>query len=293
MAGIMPSTKWKMKTFHEKWYAGEVISVGIGQGAVDVTPIQLLRALSGIASNGHLVRPHVVNPDQLPPQFKQAFLDTLSGSGNQQVELNADTWMTVTDGMAEATSPGPYHTAEAAHLEGIDFAGKTGTAQVVAGGDTHNKGGAKTPNAWFVGMVPRRNPEIAVVVLQEHGDWGSGSAKLAAQIITAYVNKKRKQENNLLQADDKTPGQVEMGAVWSTPSPQTTPTKSPRKSTKVAASGNLQPEQTGMSGGRFLIATGGSTPNPPEPEPRAPKSSGPTSETAVASLPTRYRGVLR
>ena len=59
-----------MKNFHEKWYAGEVISVGIGQGAVAVTPIQLLRALSGIASDGHLVRPHVVSPTQLPAQFR-------------------------------------------------------------------------------------------------------------------------------------------------------------------------------------------------------------------------------
>ena len=73
-----------------------------------------------------------------------------------------------------------YHTAEAAHMEGIDFAGKTGTAQVVGGGDTHTKGGAKTPNSWFVGMVPRRNPEIVIAVLQEHGDWGSLSAHIAA-----------------------------------------------------------------------------------------------------------------
>ena len=123
----------------------------------------------------------------------------------------------MTEGMAQATTPGLYHTAEGAHLEGIDFAGKTGTAQVVGGGDTHNKGGLKTPNAWFVGMVPRRNPEIAVVVLQEHGDWGSGSAKLAAQVITAYVNKKRKQDGNVILQAEKKPGPVEMGAVWSAP----------------------------------------------------------------------------
>ena len=72
--------------------------------------------------------------------------------------------MTITDGMAAATTTG---TAAASHIEGVDFAGKTGTAQVVGGGDTHVKGGARTPNSWFVGMVPRRNPEIAIVVLQE------------------------------------------------------------------------------------------------------------------------------
>jgi len=120
--------------------------------------------------------------------------------------------------MAAATTPGLYHTAEAAHMEGIDFAGKTGTAQVVGGGDTHTKGGAKTPNSWFVGMVPRRNPEIVIAVLQEHGDWGSNSAKIAVQIITTYVNKKRREEHNILeQAGASKP--VEIGAVWSEPNP--------------------------------------------------------------------------
>ena len=214
MAGIMPSTRWKMKNYHEKWYAGEVISVGIGQGAVAVTPLQLVRALSGVASDGHLVRPHVVDSGQLPAQFKQALLDTYAGVGEAQMSIDSDTWMTVTDGMAAATTTG---TAAASHLDGIDFAGKTGTAQVVGGGDTHTKGGARTPNAWFVGMAPRRHPEIAVVVLQEHGDWGAGSAKLAAQVITAYVNKKRKQENNLLLQATKPSEPVEVGAVWSTP----------------------------------------------------------------------------
>jgi penicillin-binding protein 2 len=104
-------------------------------------------------------------------------------------------------------------------LEGIDFAGKTGTAQVVGGGDTHTKGGAKTPNSWFVGMIPRRNPEIVIAVLQEHGDWGSNSAIAAQRIAIAYVNKKRRQENNILdQASLSKP--VEVGAVWSSPRPQ-------------------------------------------------------------------------
>ncbi len=236
MAGIMPSTQWKMKTYHEKWYAGEVISVGIGQGAVAVTPIQLLRALSGVASDGHMVRPHLVNGDQVPADFEQAVLESYPGSGARQIPINPDTWMTVTEGMAQATQPGLYHTAEGAHLLGIDFAGKTGTAQVVGGGDTHNRGGAKTPNAWFVGMSPRRNPEIAVVVLQEHGDWGSGSAKLAAQVITAYVNKQRREENNLVEMP-KPPVKVEMGAIWSSPQPVTAVGRAARAPEKISAGG--------------------------------------------------------
>ncbi|MGA2888675.1 MAG: penicillin-binding protein 2 [Terracidiphilus sp.] len=216
MPGIMPSTQWEMKNYHQKWYAGSTISVGIGQGEVAVTPIQLARALGGIASDGHFVRPHVVMPDQnIPADFRQAIQESFPGSGDREVPLNPDTWAIITDGMAAATTTG---TAAASHIEGIDFAGKTGTAQVVGGGDTHTKGGAKTPNSWFVGMVPRRNPEIVIAVLQEHGDWGSLSAHIAAQIVTTYVNKKRLADHNILdQASVSKP--VEVGAVWSEPSP--------------------------------------------------------------------------
>jgi penicillin-binding protein 2 len=214
-AGVMPSTQWEMKNFHQKYYAGNTISVGIGQGETQVTPLQLARALGGIASGGHLVRPHVVAPDQIPAEFHQGILDNYPGSGAVNVAIDPDAWTTITDGMAAATTTG---TAAAAHLDGVDFAGKTGTAQVVGSGDTHVKGGAKTPNSWFVGMVPRRNPEIVIAVLQEHGDWGANSAKIAAQIVTTYVNKKRRQEKNILeQAGADKP--VEEGAVWSEPKP--------------------------------------------------------------------------
>ena len=100
--------------------------------------------------------------------------------------------MIITDGMAAATEPGLCHTA-ARHLEGIDFAGKTGTAQVVSHEalEKTGKGKEHLPNGWFVGVIPRRNPEFVVAVLWEHGDWGYRGA-LAAQVVTAYVNKKRR-----------------------------------------------------------------------------------------------------
>jgi penicillin-binding protein 2 len=214
MTGIMPSTQWEWHNYHQKYYAGNTISVGIGQGETQVTPIQLVRALSGIASDGHFVRPHLVNPNQLPAQFTTAVYDSFPGSGIKNVSLDNGTWMTITDGMAAATTSG---TAAAAHINGVDFAGKTGTAQVVGGGDTHTKGGAKTPNSWFVGMVPRRNPEIAVVVLQEHGDWGANSALLAQKVIITYINKQRKADHNILEQANAPEKPVEVGAVWSTP----------------------------------------------------------------------------
>ena len=202
-AGLMPSTTWKLKTQHDKWYAGETISVGIGQGAIQATPLQLARAIGGIASGGVLRRPHVVFPEEVPESERTAIQSTFSGSGDKTVPLSSENWQIITDAMAETTISG---TAALAHLEGIDFAGKTGTAQVMSHDALARSGGGhKTvPNAWFVGMAPRRNPDIVVTVLWENGDWGSNSAKLGAQIINAFVTKQRKADGNLLTAETPT-----------------------------------------------------------------------------------------
>jgi penicillin-binding protein 2 len=206
-AGTMPSTAWKLKTQHEKWYAGEVISVGIGQGAVQVTPLQLARALSGIASGGVLKRPHIVMDGQVSPEMASAIAASYPGSGDRTIPLTDENWETITDAMAATLGPGG--TAGAVHLQGIDFAGKTGTAQVVnhSAGATSLGAGAARANAWFVGMAPRRNPDIVVAVLCEHGGWGAeAAAPLAAQVVNAFVNKQRKRDGNLLFVESpKTP----------------------------------------------------------------------------------------
>jgi penicillin-binding protein 2 len=212
--GTMPSTEWKLKTQHAAWYAGETISVGIGQGAVTVTPIQLARALSGIASGGVMRRPHVVFPDEVPADQLEAIRETFPGSGDKTIPLTTENWQIITDAMANVTSS-PIGTAYAAHLDGVDFAGKTGTAQVI-GHDAlsrTNKGHSTVPNAWFVGMAPRRNPDIVVAVLWEHGNWGNNSAKLAAQIIDAYVNKQRKRDNNIRIATTPEPAKPQPTAT--------------------------------------------------------------------------------
>jgi penicillin-binding protein 2 len=194
-AGILPSEQWKLKTQHDKWYAGETISVGIGQGATEATPLQLARALSGIASGGMLVRPHVVFENELTPDELAAIQSAYPGSGRKTIPLTAQNWETITDDMAGVLSP--IGTAAAAHLEGVDFAGKTGTADVISGRAKNSSDKSTIPNAWFVGMTPRRNPDIVVAVLWEHGYWGNNSAKLAAQVITAFVNKQRAHAGNL------------------------------------------------------------------------------------------------
>jgi penicillin-binding protein 2 len=222
--GVMPSEEWKIRTFKQKWYAGEVISVGIGQGAVAATPIQLMRAIAGITMDGKLVRPHVVNIDNLPsevvPHFKEIAARTPS---EQTVPIDEQSWETITDAMSEVVNP--IGTAPSAHLNGIDFAGKTGSAQTISNTAKAKLGGDKSKfkdNGWFVGVTPRRNPDIVVAVLIEQGEHGYLAARTAAQVIKAFVEKQRKIQNNVAYATP--PGFVPKG---STPVVKPTSEKAP------------------------------------------------------------------
>jgi penicillin-binding protein 2 len=208
-SGVMPSEEWKIRTFRQKWYAGETISVGIGQGAVAATPIQMARAISAISSGGVLVRPHVTFPDDLPRNLVPASTDPVRVS----IPIDPKNWEVITDAMAEV--PGPLGTAGSAHLQGIDFAGKTGSAQTISNALKAKLANGKQDykdNAWFVGVTPRRNPELVVGVLFEGGEHGQFAARLAAQVVKAYVDKQRRQPVKVAQIPQK----VEMGAVWST-----------------------------------------------------------------------------
>jgi penicillin-binding protein 2 len=161
-------------------------------------------------------------------------IDSYPGSGDSTFPLSADAWQKITDAMFEVTQP--EGTSPSAHLDGVDFAGKTGSAQVVSNEFKGRMGGGASmkDNAWFVGVTPRRNPDIVVCTLFEGGEHGRLAGRLAAQIIGAYVNKQRRLENNLLQvaapkpatppgqptaeAPAKTAGKpVEVGAIWSNP----------------------------------------------------------------------------
>ena len=236
-AGIMPSEAWKLRTQHDKWYAGETISVGIGQGAIEATPLQLARALGGIASGGVFVRPHVVMPGQVSQEEQQAIDASFPGSGVSRIPLSTENWQIVTDDMANVTQG--IGTAAAAHLDGVDFAGKTGTAQVMshAALAASNKGHNTEPNAWFVGMTPRRNPDIVVAVLWEHGNWGNNSAKLAAQVIDAYVNKQRAKEGNLLKVAEAPKPADSRPSGPATPTAAVQPANADAKKTEVVAPG--------------------------------------------------------
>lgn len=238
VTGIVPSEEWKMRNYHQKWFAGETISVGIGQGATTVTPIQLVRAVAGITSGGSFKRPHVVPPNEIPSNLTDYYSEQFPGSHDQTVPIDPSIWQTITDGMAMATLPGG--TAAASHLEGIDFAGKTGTAQLVSHTTVKNATGNLRANAWFVGVSPRRNPEIAVVVLWQNGADGPYSALLASRVIEAYVNKQRRVANNL-------PLVAEKSAPVPAPPASLKDTSTPAPAINKKTIGRLSPNQNSQT----------------------------------------------
>jgi penicillin-binding protein 2 len=249
--GLMPSEEWKIKTFRQKWYAGEVISVGIGQGPVTLTPIQMARTIGGIAMGGMFYRPHVVDQSDLPKDFQKA-----SASDPPEVvhvPIATQDWITITNAMASVVNP--EGTAHASHLQGVDFAGKTGSTQLVSH-EFLKSHGQKNLNAlkqeykgngWFAGVTPRRNPEIVVVVYFEGGEHGPLAAHVASQVIKAYVEKERKVRNNPMLFSDKiVPDAVPMASVWSTHSEVEDQTEDATEASEI-------PPQDHLHAGTFLV----------------------------------------
>lgn len=181
--GTMPSTKWKMRLSRQKWYAGETISVAIGQGAVTVSPLQIVSALGGLGAGGEWYQPHFLRSDK-PVLLRRA-------------SFNPDNLAAVVSGMCAVVNEGG--TGRAAAMSNVTICGKTGTAQVAATGLTK---GAKLKsdlanNAWFVGFGPKENPEIAVVALYENGVESYNAVPIVRDILKAYFDKKARQQTNL------------------------------------------------------------------------------------------------
>jgi penicillin-binding protein 2 len=177
-AGLVPDEGWKRRVFKQPWYAGETISVAIGQGALITTPLQLAYSVGGIAQGGVFKQPHLL----LNAKDKKEF----------RFPLEEATVEKIAQALFGVVNEGG--TAAASRLEGIEFCGKTGTAQLISGeGLKKVRGNRKqfADNAWFVGYAPRRNPEIVVAVLVQHGLHGSSAAApVARDIIKAYYDKK-------------------------------------------------------------------------------------------------------
>lgn len=179
--GVIPSTKWKLRTQREKWYAGETISVAIGQGAVTVTPIQLAAAIGGLANGGEWYRPHLVK-------------EAAGAETARHGELHADNIATIKSGMWGVVNEGG--TGSTARIPGIDVCGKTGSAQRVSNDlAKSNKDLANQfkDNGWFVGFAPCDHPEIVVATLYEASEHGYLAAPIVRDVIKAYFDKKARQ----------------------------------------------------------------------------------------------------
>ncbi|MBI1745022.1 MAG: penicillin-binding protein 2 [Acidobacteria bacterium] len=205
-SGLFPTPEWKERIQGEKWFAGETISVAIGQGSVTVTPIQLAKAISAIAS-GKISQPHVLlhpavptNPTDTPQKKSPADLFTVLHAdtnketqypmdGSQTVLLSDRNRQIVVRGMWSVVNEGG--TGGAARITGLDVCGKTGTAQLISlKGKSKLTEGEKSRfehNAWFVGFAPRDNPELMIVVMVEHGGAGGrASAPIAGALFREY-----------------------------------------------------------------------------------------------------------
>jgi penicillin-binding protein 2 len=183
--GLVPSEEWKKEVRGEPWYAGETISLAIGQGPLLVTPAQLARAV-GIVATGKAPDLYLVKTESPNPP-NQSLVPTPNFSPENLELIRNAMWSSVNeDG-----------TGRAAQVAGFEVAGKTGTAQTISLATREKLSDEEAepfePNAWFVGFAPRENPEIVVaVILQRGGSEGSGAAPVAREILKVYFEKHKK-----------------------------------------------------------------------------------------------------
>ena len=190
--GLVPSEEWVERVFHHKWYPGSTISVAIGQGSVMVTPLQVAYVIGGIASGGDFKQPHLLKDAQQV--------------GEVHVDLAENTVEQVTQGLYGVVNE-PGGTGQAVKLQGIEFCGKSGTAQMMSFSAASRLGLGKGRNdGWFVGFAPRRDPEIVVAAVvqdtTEHG--GVVAGPVVRDIVKAYYDKKEKKNQGQVTAENQT-----------------------------------------------------------------------------------------
>lgn len=203
--GIVPSTRWKIRTARKRWFAGETISVAIGQGALTVSPLQLAHAIGGLALGGIWHQPHLLKQvvGEAPPAPKDP----------RRADFKPENVAKVLTGMSAVVNLAGG-TAHNAMLPDVEMCGKTGTAQLISNALAQarreaarrsinirtDSSGVPAPtlpavpadNAWFVGFAPRENPEIVVAALYEAGAHGDRAAPIVRDVVKAYFDKKRR-----------------------------------------------------------------------------------------------------
>jgi penicillin-binding protein 2 len=187
--GLLPSQEWKMRRFQQKWFAGDTISVGIGQGYNLATPVQLAQAVSVIANKGNVFRPHIVRQIQDGQTNK---LTSIEVEPLEMIGLHPQNLDLVRDAMVDVTRPGGTAAVAGAGAQ-YRFAGKTGTAQVVAMKQNEKYDERRVQerhrdHALFIAYAPADAPTIALSVLVENGGHGaSAAAPIARAVMDFYL----------------------------------------------------------------------------------------------------------
>ncbi|MDQ9169200.1 penicillin-binding protein 2 [Oxalobacteraceae bacterium R-40] len=189
-SGTLPSTTWKKKAYkrpeQQKWYAGETISIGIGQGYNAFTPLQLAHAVSTLANNGIVMKPHLVK--MIESSATKERILTVAKESNR-INLKQENVDFVKKAMVGVTKEG----TSARAFAGAQYvsAGKTGTAQAI-GLKANEKYDAKKmaerhrDHSWYTAFAPADNPKIAIAIIVENAGFGSAAAAPITRMALDY-----------------------------------------------------------------------------------------------------------
>jgi len=194
-AGLVPSPAWKKERYGKPWYEGETLTVAIGQGALLTTPMQLVMMVSAVANGGDLWTPRLVERLEYP---NGRLLQSNPPERRASLELAPRTREEVRGALRDVVQT-KRGTGQRAGVPNVEVAGKTGTAQVVrqeeAGRSEEEIPWELRDHAWFACYAPAQAPEIAVVVLVEHGGHGgSAAAPIAQKILETYFSLPKPEE---------------------------------------------------------------------------------------------------
>ena len=197
-AGLVPSTRWKREALGQPWYPGETMSVGIGQGATQATPLQLAVATAVIANRGIQVRPYLLSEVRDSVTGQPVIRDPVR-QGRQVVSAPEEYWDRIIHSMQEVVH-GKRGTARGSGAGAeYRFAGKTGTAQVISIAQNEEYDESEIPeefqdHALFIAFAPVDAPEIALAVIVENGGGGSSTAApIARELLDHYFHRESRE----------------------------------------------------------------------------------------------------
>jgi penicillin-binding protein 2 len=188
VAGILPSSDWKWRRFRQKWFAGETISVGIGQGYNAYTPLQMAQAIATLASDGVMYRPHIVDYVE---DIRTRERTLVEPQPLRTLELKPEHIRVIKDALAGVAKEG----TSARVFAGTAYvsAGKTGTAQVIAikQGEKYVESRVAErhrDHALYIAYAPADQPKIAIAVVAENAGFGArAAAPIAREVFDYYL----------------------------------------------------------------------------------------------------------